>query len=119
MAMRGHSAAMALDQAAYDGKTKPESAMRTIDRLPALHEDVEDMREDVWGHTNAGVLHAQHHLIELSRCRDRNFPPRRRVLARVGQEIGEDLCQPLGVPMNRKTCTWHMNFHRMRVLLEK
>ncbi len=70
-------AAVALDEVAHDGQADAEPALRAIDRLSLLDEQIEDVRQHVGRDANAGVAHAQDHFIVDGLAADGNVPARR------------------------------------------
>ena len=57
------AAAVHLDQLADDGQADAQAALRAIERLIDLREQLEDARQHLGGNADAGVLHLEHRLV--------------------------------------------------------
>ena len=75
-AARLDAAAVQPDERSHDGQPEPEPALRSIQRLPLLHEQVEDPRQHLGADADAGVAHDDQHAAVVApraarRCRPR------------------------------------------------
>src|ERR1700678_1049495 len=74
LAVSGDGAAVHGDQAAHDGQAEAEAALRAIERLPLLHEQVEDPRQHLRFDPDAVVAHPEDHLCAAAPGLDRDVP---------------------------------------------
>src|SRR5205823_15014591 len=81
-ALSAHAAAMELDQAAHQGEPDAESTVAPIHGLAALHEEVEDARQQVRINAVSVVAHLDDDLAQLIARVTRDVSFRRRVLRR-------------------------------------
>jgi len=81
-------------QAADQGESDPHAAPRPVDRRVGLREELEDVGERLGCNADAGIGDPDRDIAAASMHRHLDPPPRRRVLQRVPQQIGEDLLQP-------------------------
>jgi len=86
-----------LDQPLHDGQPDAEAALGTVQRAFALHEQIENLRQQIGGDTGAVVGYAQHGLITLGVRLDSQLTIRIGELDRVGQEIAHALHEARGI----------------------
>ncbi len=97
IAAGGGRAAVQRGELAHQRQPKPEAARRAIEPRLALHEWLEDAREQLAAHADAVVGDAQHRVAAFVAHRDRDRAVDRRVLDRVDHQVGDDLLEARGV----------------------
>ena len=110
---------MSLDEVAHDGQADAEPALRAIDRLPLLDEQIEDVRQHLGRDANAGVTHAQDHFMVDGLAADGNVPSRRGVLGGVGEQVRNHLAEPRDVGIHQQAASRHLDRQRVISLLEQ
>ena len=88
---------MQLDQPAHQRKSHAEPAGAAVERALALHEQIEDARQQRARNADAGVAHVEQRLVAIAPDADLDMPAGRRVLERVGQQIADDLVDARGI----------------------
>ncbi len=119
LAGRGHGAAMKGDEALHQGETQPKPALGTRERLPALHEEIEDMRKEVGADPFSVIPNANDGLSALPRGAEPYVASRGRELRGVGQEIGDDLSEPKRVRTHGQAGRRHRHLQVLLALLDK
>ena len=119
VAARRDGAAVALDQVAHDRQSDAKPALRSVERLPFLDEQIEDARQHLRRDADPGVAHGQHDVVVDARRANGHHAVRRRVLGRVGQEIRDHLAQARRVAVDAKAVPRHVHSQRVVALLEQ
>ena len=89
--VRLHSSAMHRDELLHQRQPDAEAALRAIHRDIALREQVEHAREHLGRDSDAGIAHADGNISALAAHRDLDASARRRELARILDEVADDL----------------------------
>src|SRR5438067_753978 len=92
-----HRAAVPLDQVAHDRQPEPQPPVRARARAVGLPEALEDVRQEVGRNPDARVTHADHGVMRVAREPDGDAPAARRELDGVGDEVPDDLLQPVAI----------------------
>ena len=92
---------MQLDEASDERQADPQAALRPIQRLVGLHEEVEDVLLHLRRDADAGVADPQHGLVVLAGQADRDPAARLGVLGGVVQQVRDDLLQAGRVALDR------------------
>src|SRR6185436_19030911 len=90
-AARLDTAAVQLRNPLYQRQADPQPALRAIETALALHEQVEDPRQQLRLEAEPRIAHAEHSLARLAAHAHLDAAGRRRVLDRIGQQICEHL----------------------------
>ena len=98
---------MKLDQAADDGEPDPETALGSIRRLVALHEQVEHRREPIGTDPTAVVANADHHLRALAPAFHLDMATRVRVFRRVLQQVRNHLRKTHHIALDEERADRH------------
>ena len=93
-APRLHAPPVELDQPANEREPDAEPALRAVVRVRALHEEVEDPRQQIGPDADAGVGDAEQDGVARSFGRDVDAATGLGVLDGVGEQVDEDLLEP-------------------------
>ena len=88
---------MKLGEVSYEGKSEAETTRRAVGTARALHEWVEQVGKQGGIDSDAGITHAKHRGIALTRSGYRDGPTRRCIPRRIGEEIVDDLPQAVAL----------------------
>ena len=91
---------MQRDEAAHDGQPQSQAAVRPIERLPLLHEDLEDARLHLGRDADSVVAHPDQHPSFPQLGGDGDAAPLGRVLGGVRQQVRHHLGQPLRIAVD-------------------
>src|SRR6185295_15995174 len=100
-AMGGDRAPVQGHEPLHHREPDTQAALRPVEAAIALHEDVEDLRDELGAHSHPVVPHAQDRLVALTPSLYPHLPALRRVFGGVAQEIEDDLDEPGGIPEDR------------------
>ena len=99
---------MQVDQPAGQRESDAETAVRAVGRLVALNEEVEDVRQAIFGDANASVAHADVDHPVVTTGRDLDLPAGRGELRGVVQDVGDDLDEPDAIAVNQQGIDWQI-----------
>ena len=119
LAEHRHRAAVQRDETADDGQAETQTALRAIQRLASLGEDVEHARLHLRFDADAGVANADHHRVCFPVRLDLNRSPGLGVLGGVGQEVRHHLRETLLVAVNRAPTPGYVDIEIVLALFEQ
>src|SRR6185369_17560175 len=100
LATNRDASAMQLDEPLRDREPDAEAALRAIERLIALHEQIEDVRQDLRIDADALIAHANLHDALDPRQTDLNAPLVRRELRCIRQQVADHLREPVRIAVD-------------------
>ena len=92
---------MHLHQASHQSQSQAQTALRMVERMVDLGEQVENLREHLGGNADAGVANPEHDLGSLDSDAQADLSAGLGVLGRIVQEVGEDLGHPDRVGLDK------------------
>src|SRR5205085_5199659 len=112
-ARRDDGPALHFHEAADDGESDPQAALRTIDCAIQLREQLEDAKQRVLRNAHAGVAHAQYDLVTVALGPYRDLPARLRIFGGVGQQVADDLRNARKIATQIQRRGWHVYVEHM------